>query len=153
MKTGIPRIDRIDRGGEKGLPAIEAELYRIKTQLSALDPLEIVLAGPILPPTSELFSTQPRVRTKPRVNHSHERDDVEEDDDDDRSEKESESELDSDMGDDPLASARPTVRPAVGPVISLGTIIEPAPVLETEPTGQTIAPVDRVDGDMTQTDA
>ncbi|KAJ8568926.1 hypothetical protein K7X08_032663 [Anisodus acutangulus] len=47
------RLRRIDGGGEKGLPAIRSELQRILAWMSALDPPEIVLARPILPPVAE----------------------------------------------------------------------------------------------------
>ncbi|KAJ8551643.1 hypothetical protein K7X08_021658 [Anisodus acutangulus] len=72
--------------------AIETTLAPHKTNLKAsvLDPPKIVLAEPILPVAAELFSTQPRVSIEPLVDHSPERDNVEDDDDaDDRSERKS----------------------------------------------------------------
>ncbi|KAJ8533107.1 hypothetical protein K7X08_015996 [Anisodus acutangulus] len=172
MGPGIPA-----HGGEKGLPANRAELQRITTRLSALDPPEIVLVGLILPPTTQLFSTQPRVSIEPLVDHSIEQDDVEEDqtmDDDDnyyydRFERQSDSKPDRDEGDDPLASDRSVVRATCIPphevdvvvmmkwhVITLDTSAEPALVPEIEPTGQTTTITDlveTVDRDTTHTDA
>ncbi|KAJ8533636.1 hypothetical protein K7X08_006960 [Anisodus acutangulus] len=114
-------------GGEEGLPTIRAELYRITTCLSSLDPPEIVPARPILPPSTQLFSTQPRVSTGPRVDHSTQRDDVKKDqtmdDDDDMSERQSESESDNDEGNDLLASARSTVRATCIPSNEVDTVV------------------------------
>ncbi|KAJ8573456.1 hypothetical protein K7X08_009967 [Anisodus acutangulus] len=89
---------------------------------------EIVLAGPVLPPALQLFSTHFRVSTKPRVDHSTERDDMEddqavEDDDDNRSERQSDSELDIDKGDDPLASAHSTVKATNIPLDEVDTVV------------------------------
>ncbi|KAJ8546515.1 hypothetical protein K7X08_032392 [Anisodus acutangulus] len=81
---------------------------RIMTQLSALDPPEIVPSGPIQPPAEQLFSTQPRVSIEP-----HMEEDQIMNDNDDRSERQSESEPDSDGRDDLLASVCSAVR-AVG---------------------------------------
>ncbi|KAJ8532064.1 hypothetical protein K7X08_011987 [Anisodus acutangulus] len=101
-------MGHVEGDGEEGLSAIQSELQRITAWLTVLDPPEIVLEGPILPPKIELFSTQPRVRTEPRVGYFSERDNVKEEDDD-KLERESESESDSD---DPLESARSAMRAA-----------------------------------------
>ncbi|KAJ8538132.1 hypothetical protein K7X08_014672 [Anisodus acutangulus] len=114
----------IKEGIEEGLPTIRVDLQRVKTQLSALDPPEIVLSGPILPPAAKLFSIQVRVNDEPRVDHSPERDDVEKDDDvNDRSKRQSESEPDSDMGDETLESVRSMVRASGIPPDEVDTVV------------------------------
>ncbi|KAJ8541896.1 hypothetical protein K7X08_016762 [Anisodus acutangulus] len=168
--TWLIKLTDAKGGREEGLPAIKVELQQVKTQLSALNSHDVAFARPILPYAEELFSTQPRVYTEPRVDHSRERDN--EKDEDDRYERHSDGETDSDMAiqrsvkelreniaksvDGASSSSAPPLDvplpPPVGPVIPSGTSTEPAPALKIDPTGQTSAPSNPVGGDTTQTD-
>ncbi|KAK4379968.1 hypothetical protein RND71_001830 [Anisodus tanguticus] len=109
LKRGQPLHLRVSWNGLKGeCPGIILKLKKSRWDCFAKPP---ALDGPILPPTVELFSTQPRVSTEPCVDHSPEKDDVEEDDDDDdKLERQSESEPDIDVGDEELESIRSIVR-------------------------------------------
>ncbi|KAJ8556241.1 hypothetical protein K7X08_022999 [Anisodus acutangulus] len=91
--------------------------------MSVLDPPEIVLAGPILPSATELFSTQLKVSTEPHIDHSTKQDDVDEEEEENRSERKSESELDSYVGDDPLESAHLITRATCIPPDEVDTLV------------------------------
>ncbi|KAK4349315.1 hypothetical protein RND71_032070 [Anisodus tanguticus] len=117
------RLEHIEGGGEKGLPTIRAELWQVKTQLSALDYQDITFARPIPLSAAKLFSTQPHILTQPCVYHSPERDDEKEKDDDgDISERQSEGDPDSDSDAD-LESGHTTVRAAGIPRDKVETVI------------------------------